>query len=117
MDWKREAEEKLRLHPARKQAVESMGREMTLDSGGLEGLMQLRELQMQRERTQLLVELVESGLQALEPEERLILDRLYLHPVKHGVDWLCGELGCESASVYRRREKALRHFAAAMYGA
>ena len=116
MNWKREAVERLRNHAARQQAVRSMEREMTLDYGGLEGLMRLRELQSQHDRTALAVELVEAGLAALEPEERLILDRLYIHPVKNGPDWLCQELDCELASVYRRRERALRHFTAAMYG-
>ena len=116
MNWKHEAVEKLRNYTARRQAVRSMDREMTLDHGGMEGLVRLRELRNQRNRTALEVELVEAGLSALEPEERLILDRLYIHPMINGPDWLCQELGCELASVYRRRKRALRHFTAAMYG-
>lgn len=116
MNWKHEAEEKLRLYASRKQAIASMEREMALDEGGLDGLVRLRELQNQRDRAAIQVELVEFALEALDVQERQILDRLYIHPVKNGVDWLCQELGCEVASVYRRRDKALRHFTVAMYG-
>ncbi|MCD7860112.1 MAG: hypothetical protein LUH51_08170 [Firmicutes bacterium] len=32
------------------------------------------------------------------------------------VDRLCGDLACEQSTVYRKRDKALRHFTIALYG-
>jgi DNA-directed RNA polymerase specialized sigma subunit len=56
------------------------------------------------------------GLLALTPEERLVLQRFYLTPEGKTVDTLCAELGVEQSSVYRKRDKALYHFTAALYG-
>ena len=51
-----------------------------------------------------------------ENEEKLILHRLYIYPEKGGVERLCKELGMETSSIYRRRDKALKHFTLAFYG-
>ena len=60
--------------------------------------------------------LTDRGLQALEPEELLVLRRMYLTPERGAVDRLCEELGVEQASVYRKRDKALHRFTVALYG-
>ena len=43
-------------------------------------------------------------------------ERFYMCPEKGSVERLCSELGLESSSVYRKRDKALRRFTVALYG-
>jgi DNA-directed RNA polymerase specialized sigma24 family protein len=59
---------------------------------------------------------VQKALQALTPQEKLLLRLLYMAPGKGNSQRLCELLGCEQATVYRRRDSALRKFAKAMYG-
>lgn len=56
------------------------------------------------------------GLAALLPDEKLILQRLYLHPEKGALERLCSELGVEQSTVYRKRDQALQRFTVALYG-
>ncbi len=58
----------------------------------------------------------EGALEALEPEERLVLQRLFIAPRKGAVEALCHELAAERSSIYRRRDQALRRFTLALYG-
>lgn len=60
--------------------------------------------------------IVDSGLTSLDEQERHILDRFYIHPAKGSLARLCEELCVETATVYRYRDKALRHFTLALYG-
>ena len=55
---------------------------------------------------------IERSMQWLEEEEQLLLEKLYIVPKEGNIDRLCGELGVEKTTVYRRGRKALRHFAA-----
>lgn len=117
MDWKREAGEKLRQLNTRRLALANMTAELgTAVDKTMNDRVRRKELEDQRDRTAVWVALVEAGLDDLSEEERLVLDRFYIRPVADRVEWLCQELGCEQATVYRRRDRALRHFTAAMYG-
>ena len=117
MDWKREAADKLRLLEDRRKALSGMSMELGEMSGvTLNDRALRRELELRREEIAVWVALVEGALDGLDEEERLILDRFYIRPVRDRVDWLCQELGCEQAAVYRRKDKALRHFATVLYG-
>ncbi len=51
---------------------------------------------------------LEQALQVLTPEERLVVDRLVVHPVKGNAQVLCELLALEQSSVYRRKDRALR---------
>lgn len=51
---------------------------------------------------------VEVALQALTPVQRLVLDKLCIHPATGNADRLCQLLGCEKSTVYRHRDKALK---------
>ncbi len=73
-------------------------------------IQRLGELDGLRQRVQNL----EQAMQVLTPEERLVAERLFVHPAKGNVQVLCQELGVEQSSVYRRREAALEKLAQVM---
>lgn len=141
MNWKYEAIDKLKQYEAKKTALAGIPGEIRrleaamsgirsgasdgtpVQGGGsgkedmyLSNIVRRQELERSREATRSWVEFVEKGLAILAEDERLILDRFYIHPAKGNVDRLCMELGCEQATVYRRREQALRSFTMALYG-
>ena len=49
----------------------------------------------------------EKAWRGLSREEQEILQRLVVERKKGSVEWLCQELDCEPATVYRRRNRAL----------
>lgn len=143
MDWKREAIDKLRIYDARKNAITSIPQEIrrledefsgirsaaadgtpVCGSGSGSGMEDMLlsnianrdELRRSLRQAKTTVALVERGLAVLNAEERLVLDRFYIHPARGNADRLCEELGIEKASVYRRKESALRRFTIALYG-
>ena len=61
--------------------------------------------------TRLEVEQLELGLQALTPVQRLVVEKLCIHPAVGNADRLCEILGCEKTTVYRHRAKALDQLA------
>ena len=63
----------------------------------------LKQLQTMR----LQVEAMDKAMQALTPEERLVVERMLIHPAAGSVQELCQILGVEQTSVYRRKYKAL----------
>lgn len=141
MDWKREAADKLRKHEARKEAIRSIPEEIRMyeeafngirsasaDStpvagGGstredmmLSNIVKREELKTALKQARRAVSIVDRGLATLSEEERLILDRFYIHPAKGNVERICNELRIEQSSAYRRRDAALKHFTIALYG-
>ncbi len=58
---------------------------------------------------------LEQAMQVLTPEERLVAERLFVHPAKGNVQRLCQELCIEQSSVYRRRETVLRKLEQVMF--
>ena len=62
--------------------------------------------------TRLTVEQVELALQGLTPVQRLVLEKLCIHPARGNTEWLCSALGCEKTTVYRHRTQALERFCA-----
>ena len=75
------------------------------------------ELEKSLERASRWMEIVDGALEVLEPQEREILQCMYVFPQKGAVDTACDALCVEKSSIYRRRDKALRKFTLAMYGA
>ena len=61
--------------------------------------------------TRLEVEQLELGLQALTPVQRLVVEKLCIHPAIGNTERLCEILGCEKTTVYRHRTKALEQIA------
>ena len=56
------------------------------------------------------------GLSILTDEERLILDKMYIHPAKGMTLALCDALEVEMSTLYRRRDKALAKLSQAIPG-
>ena len=141
MNWKREAIDKLKNYEAHKQALECLPKEIrrlesaytgirsaTTDgtpvSGGgntredsmLSNIVHRDELKRRLKEARLWVAQVDKALAVLDDEERLVLDRFYIHRTKGAVEALCESLNLEKSAVYDRRDKALRHFTLALYG-
>jgi len=83
----------------------------------LNNLVCRQELQHTLEQVRQWTDTVTHALAALEPEERLVLHRLYIDPREGALEMLCQNLQVEKSSIYRRRDKALEKFTLAMYGA
>lgn len=141
MNWKYEAIDKLKQYEAKKQAVLSIPEEIkrlelamkgirsasgdgaAVQGGGsarediyLSNIVRREELERSLEQAKKWIAFVEAGFSVICQEDKLVLDRFYVHPAKGNVDRLCEELGCEKATVYRKREAALRNFTISLYG-
>ena len=141
MNWKYEAIDKLKGYEAHKAALESIPEEIRrLESAAcsirsasadgtavsahgnkredmlLSNIVLREELERQLEQAKQWVSVVERSLETLTSDERRILDLMYMNRQKGNVEKLCAELNIEQASVYRRRDVALRTFTIALYG-
>lgn len=141
MIWKQEAIEKLRQYEAKRLAVKTIPMEikrLELDmrsirsatsdgspvSGGgsgredmyLSNIVHREELERALEQAEIWVSLTEAALDLLSKEERLLLDRFYIHPEKCAADRLAGDLHVDAKTVYRRKDEALRKFTISLYG-
>ena len=63
----------------------------------------LRRYHVQRQA----VRTMDTALQVLSPEERLIAEHLLIAPYRGAVEHLCRVLGMESSSVYRHKAKVV----------
>ena len=141
MNWKSEAIEKLKQYEAKKQSLKSIPMEIArlesamrsirsatadgtpVQGGGsgreemmLSNIVHREELERALEQAQKWIDLVDAGLEILSEEERLVLDRFYVHPARGNVDRLCGELCIEKSQAYSKKDAALRHFTISLYG-
>ncbi len=141
MNWRAEAMDKLRQYDAMELAAKNLPLEIrraqlsVLSTGSprmdgmpsqlapgprddklLSHMVYDRELKAALAQAELWLEMVNRALSVLPPEGKLILSRLYMYPEKGAVDRLCGELGVEQSTVYRKRDKALYDFTVALYG-
>lgn len=141
MNWKYEAVDKLKGYEAHRVALGTIPEEIRrleddaarikaadMDrepvSGGesgredmlLSNIVHREELGRALKQARAWVRIVDKGLAVLDQDERLVLDRFYIHRAAGNVDRLCEELAVEKATVYRRRDAALRRFTIALYG-
>lgn len=141
MNWKNEAIEKLEQYSARKQAlinipeeiarlesasasIRSISNDSTRVTGGasvredmlLNNIVKREELSWALEQARRWVDLVESGLQILNRDERKILEVFYIHGEKGAAERLAGDLAMDVKTVYRRKDAALRRFTIALCG-
>ena len=142
MNWKFEAIEKLKEYTARRNAITSIPEEIKrleeearrirsaatdatpVKGGGstredmlLDNIVHREELQRRLSDARRWVDIVDGGLAVLSDEDRLVLDRFYIHPMRGNAERLRDELGLEDErSVYKRKDKALRRFTLSLYG-
>ena len=141
MNWRGEAVEKLRKYDAMCRSLQNIPLEvkrLEVDARAIRGartdgtpvkgggsgredalinnIAHRQELTWALEQAKYWVDITRRGLETLTPEEKLVLQRFYLTPEQRGVQRLCMELGVEQSSIYRKRDKALRKFALALYG-
>ena len=141
MQWKEEAIEKLKRYKAMQTALKTIPEQICMlqasaaslrspsapKVGGssnvrgredalISNLAEQQELEWSLARVQQWMAVMHRGFDALTPEEIVILQKMYLFPERGAVDKLCSDLGVEQATVYRKRDKALRRFTVAMYG-
>jgi len=74
------------------------------------------ELKLRLKENRKTVDAIEKSLSTLANDEFLILEMLFIHPRKNGVDMICEELCIERSAVYERRNKALEKFTTTLYG-
>ena len=74
------------------------------------------ELKRRLKEARLWTAQVDKALAVLGEEEKLVLDRFYIHRAKGNAGELCERLNVEQATVYRKRDSALRRFTIALYG-
>lgn len=137
MDWKTIVTDKLKDFGALKCAVEGIPIEMYLIDYDIEktrsavsnGLpaeavedIQLSRRVMRKELERALVQAqqrvddVEKALNALDPTDRDILDKLYILPETISISRLSKEMCMAVSTMYRKRDVALRKFTISMYG-
>ena len=74
-------------------------------------LCRLQNLQYHRQQLQA----VETALQELTPEERLVAQLMLIAPQKGNADRLCEMLELERSSIYRRRQSVLTKLSRTLY--
>jgi len=141
MNWKNAAVEKLRRYDAMCRAVGNLPlelkrldgeytalsgglRTMTGRSGGgrsredrmMDNIMTRQQLKWSLDQATSWTEQVKGALSGLSPEERIILQQLYILPQAGAVGQLMETLHMEKSSIYRRRDKALQKFTLSLYG-
>lgn len=142
-DWKYKAKDKLRDYTAQLNAVATLPYELrrleseyisikaantdttpvqgggtTQEDRALSNIVRRQEVAALLERAQLAVQFVDRAMEQLSDEERLVLDRMFIHRQRGAVPRLCEELHLEDErSVYKRVDKALKRLTMAMYGA
>ena len=107
MNWRREAIDKLRNYEAHKLALESLPKEIRRLESSFAGIRSATT-----DGTP-----VARGLGLLDDEERQVIERLFIHPMKGAMALLSEQLDIDKTTVYRRRDNALRRFTIALYGA
>ena len=141
MNWKAEAKEKLRRYDAMRLATINIPEEMerleldaqairsaktdgdVVNGGGskreealINNIIERQELAWTLQQAQLWLKITDRALTALSKEDRLILHRLYIYPEMGAPERLFKELGLETSTIYRRRDRALKRFTLAYYG-
>lgn len=142
MNWKTEAVYKLREYNSKKKALANLEEKIKMKEseitairsasfseapshGTNENTAQDRLISSIAEKDELKLNLaivrrqiaaIEHGLAELDEEERTILDLFFINRVCGYIGQLCDMLNVEVATVYRKKDAALRHFTVVMYG-
>ena len=142
MDWKKESIANLKQYAMRKSSLERTAEEIrrlesdaarirsaTADGTPVQGGISTREdalinnialrqeLEWAREGTLQWLKGMDDAINQLSTEDRLVLDRFFIHRAKGNPDRLREELHVEMSQVYERRNAALHRFTLLRYGA
>lgn len=83
----------------------------------LDNIVKREECKRALERAKMSVKIVDRGMSALDKEDMISLDRMYITREKGAVSRLADEMNLlDERSVYKRVDKALRRFTLALYG-
>ncbi len=140
-DWQKWVADDLEVYPYRKYAVENLPQEIqslqqeieairkahskakqagetfgSLEDRMLSCLIRQRELVRNLEYVKGWLKAMDAGFARLTGEERRILEGFYITPEKGIAQQLGQELAVSKATLYRRRDAALKHFAMGVYG-
>ena len=140
MKWQYEAVDKLKGYQKRKHSIESIteeieelelefgsirsstsGSEPVQGSSGrsedalLNNIAKREELKRTLEINKKSMDIIDGALAMLDDDAITVLDCFYIRP-RENMEEMCEELGVEQATVYRRKNEALRQFTMALYG-
>ena len=142
MNWKNEAVNKLREYNSKRQALINLEEKIKMKEseitairsasfsqapshGTNENTAQDRLISSIAEKDELKLNLaivrrqiaaIDRGLAALDEEQRTVLDLFFINRQQGYIGMLCDMLNVEVASVYRKKDEALRKFTVIMYG-
>ena len=116
--WKQMAEERLREYDALCRRAESLTEELKVvpltgkagSPARINCIAKRRFLRQQLKVVKARKAQADRGLAALTPQERLVVQMLDIAPARGNGAKLCQLLDCEIASIYRRRDRALKRF-------
>lgn len=74
------------------------------------------ELEKQLRQVRIDVYHIQKTLEALEPEERMVLEGFYINRTNRFIDKLIDTLHLEKSSIYRLKDKALESYVLIAYG-
>lgn len=132
-DWKNEAIDKLKQYEAKRRSLVLIPREVEQLESELASLKkspadaeegnrvldctaQRAELLMNLKRAHLWVADVSAALDALNQDDRRLLERFYIDGKSGAATELAAEFIADIKTIYRRKDNALRKFTIALYG-
>lgn len=140
MDWKHEAVKELRRYEIYRQSLENIlerynllndeyksihhstnttpvkGGENRMTDSMINNIALRDNLRISYQITKRKLALIDKGMKSLTEEERLVLDRFYIHPTKDCIKHLMEELHMGRSPIYRLEKGALYNFTIIMYG-
>lgn len=142
MNWQKEAIEDLKNYNNLKEGIQSLklricylnhsynaikrgdfslqkvqgGNKKTLEDKMIDNIAQRERLELLLKANEILVGRIEQGLNALNEQEKMILEELVIKDKKNAIIELSRKLAYEKSKIYNLRNEALRKFTRFMYG-
>lgn len=142
MNWQKEAIEDLKNYNNLKEGIKSLklrinslnnnykaiktgdfsmqkvqgGKNKSSDERLIDNIAQRERLALVLKADQMLAERIEQGLQALNEQERMVIEELVIKDKKNAIIELSRTLAYEKSKIYTMRNEAIRKFTIFMYG-
>lgn len=141
MDWKKAAEDDLKLYNLRMLSLDNISERIATLKASKEGvkacvidkapvkggqskyeemlincIVEIERLSLNYEVTERLIKLTERGLSVLDDEEREVLESFYISGSERCLDVLRERLGYEKSQIYRIKDRALQKYTVACFG-